>query len=136
MKPLRALQPFALLALRIALGIIFFTHGYPKLVHGAGMQGFFEQHGLPGYFVYVSGVLEVFGSVLLVLGLFARPTALLLAAEMGVAIWKVHSSKGYLAVHEYEFPLTLLTACFVLATVGAGKLSVDQPLFESGAGAR
>lgn len=134
MKSLNALQPFALLALRIALGIIFFTHGYPKLVHGAAMQGFFSQHGLPGYFVYISGVLEVFGSVLLVLGLFTRPAALLLAVEMAVAILKVHSSKGYLAVHEYEFPLTLAVACFALATVGAGKLSVDQPLFERGGG--
>ena len=133
MKPLNALQPVGLLALRIALGIIFFTHGYPKLVHGAAMQGFFAQHGLPGYFVYVAGVLEVFGAVLLVLGLFARPTALLLAAEMGVAIWKVKSSHGYLAVHEYELELALLVACFALATVGAGGLSIDQPLFERGA---
>jgi putative oxidoreductase len=134
MKSLSALQPFAVLALRIALGIIFFTHGYPKLVHGGAMQGSFVQHGLPGSFVYVSGVLEVFGGVLLVLGLFTRPAALLLAVEMAVAIWKVHSSKGYLAVHEYEFPLTLAVACFALATVGAGKLSVDQPLFERGGG--
>lgn len=135
MKSLNALQPLGLLALRIALGIIFFTHGYPKLAHlGSGMQGFFMQHGLPGYFVYVAGALEVFGGALLVLGLFTRPAALLLAIEMGVAIWKVHSSKGYMAVHEYEFPLALLTACFALATVGAGKLSLDQPLFEGGSG--
>jgi putative oxidoreductase len=133
MKSLNALQPLGLLALRVALGVIFFTHGYPKLAHlGAGMQGFFVQHGLPGYFVYVAGALEVFGGALLVLGLFTRPAALLLAMEMGVAIWKVHSAKGYMAVHEYEFPLALLTACFALATVGAGKFSLDQPLFERG----
>jgi len=132
MKSLAALQPLGLLALRIALGIIFFSHGYPKLVHGAAMQGFFVQHGLPGYFVYVSAVLECFGGALLALGLFTRPAALLLAIEMAVAIWKVHSSGGYLAVHDYEFPLALLTACFALATVGAGRLSVDQPLFEGG----
>jgi putative oxidoreductase len=131
MKSLNALQPFALLTLRVTLAIIFFSHGYPKLVHGAAMQGFFAEHGLPGYFVYVAGVLEVFGGISLVLGLFARPAALLLAIEMGVAIWKVHSSKGYLAVNEYQFPLALLTACFALASVGAGKLSLDQPLFES-----
>ena len=51
---------------------------------------------------------------------------------MSVAIWKVHSSKGYLAIHEYEFPLALAAACFALATVGAGALSLDQPLFEGG----
>jgi uncharacterized membrane protein YphA (DoxX/SURF4 family) len=44
----------------------------------------------------------------------------------------VHSNAGYLAVHEYEFPLTLLTACFALAAVGAGTISLDYPLFESG----
>ena len=39
MKSLDAFQPVALLALRITMGIIFFTHGYPKLTHlGAGMQ--------------------------------------------------------------------------------------------------
>lgn len=134
MKSLNALQPFALLALRIALGVIFFSHGYPKLAHlGGGMQSFFVQHGLPGYFVYVSGVLEVFGGALLALGLFTRPVSLLLAIEMAVAILKVHSSRGYLAVHEYEFPLALAAACFALATIGAGSFSLDRPLFEKGA---
>jgi putative oxidoreductase len=133
MKSLNALQPVGLLALRIALGIIFFSHGYPKVAHlGPGMQESFVQHGLPGYFVYVSGVLEVFGGMLLVLGLFTRVAALLLAIEMVVAIWKVHSGHGYFAVHEYEFPLAMAAACFALATVGAGLLSLDQPLFEGG----
>jgi putative oxidoreductase len=132
-KSFNSLQPLGLLLLRIVLGLIFFSHGYPKLAHsGAGMQGFFVQHGLPGYFVYISGVLEVFGGMLLVLGLFTRPAALLLAIEMGVAIWKVHSSGGYLAIHNYEFPLALLAASFALATVGAGLVSLDHPLFEGG----
>ncbi len=131
MKSLNSLQPAGLLVLRVALGLIFFSHGYPKLAHyGSGMQGFFVQHGLPGYFVYISGVLEVFGGILLVLGLFTRAAALLLAIEMGVAIWKVHSAGGYLAVHNYEFPLAMLAGSFALATVGAGVLSLDHPLFE------
>src|SRR5260370_40465361 len=133
MKSLNTLQPFGLLVLRLALALIFFTHGYPKLVHGGGgMQGFFAQHGLPGDFVYVAGVLEVFGAVLLVLGIFTRPVALLLAIEMGVALWKVHSSGGYLAVDNYELPTALATACLALATVGAGSLSVDSMLFDGG----
>jgi len=137
MKSLNSLQPLGLLLLRVSLGLIYFSHGYPKLAHSAaGMQGFFVQHGLPGYFVYVSGVLEVFGAILLVLGLFTRATALLLAIEMGVSIWKVHSTGGYLAVHNYEFPLAMLAGSFALATVGAGLLSLDQPLFEGGGRAR
>jgi putative oxidoreductase len=128
-----------LLVLRIALGIIFISHGYPKLAHlrgGTQMQGFFVEHGLPGYFLYVAGVIETFGGGMLLLGLFMRGAALLLAIEMSVAIWKVHSLHGYLAVHDYEFPLALATACFALATVGAGLISLDQFLFEGGGKAR
>jgi uncharacterized membrane protein YphA (DoxX/SURF4 family) len=55
---------------------------------------------------------------------------------MVVAIWKVHSGHGYLAVHEYEFPLAMATASFALATVGAGLISLDQPLFEGGGRSR
>jgi putative oxidoreductase len=136
-KFLDSLRPFGLLALRIALGVIFLAHGYPKLAHlrgGAQMQSFFVEHGLPGYFLYISGVLETFGGGLLLLGLFTRGVTLLLGIEMCVAIWRVHSGHGYLAVHDYEFPLTLATACFALATIGAGSISLDKPLFEWGRG--
>jgi len=133
MKFLSGLQPMALLALRVCLGIIFVYHGYPKLVHAnAGMGEFFVMHGLPSYFVSVAGILECFGALLLVLGLFTRPVALLLAIEMGVAIWKVHSGHGYMAVKEYEFPLAVGAACFALAAVGAGAISVDYLVFGDG----
>ncbi|HEU0369350.1 MAG TPA: DoxX family protein [Candidatus Acidoferrum sp.] len=80
MKFLSAFQPLGLLILRVALGLIFLTHGYPKLTRSAAtMQSMFVQHGLPAQLVYVAGVLETFGGVLLILGLFARPAALLLA---------------------------------------------------------
>src|SRR5499425_27500 len=134
MNFLARLQPFGLLALRIALGIIFITHGYPKLIRSnVEMQHMFVQHGLPAQFVYVAGVIEAFGGLLLALGLFVRPAALLLAIEMSVAIWKVHSSGGILAVHLYEFPFALGAACLALATVGAGAVSVDEGLLGSGA---
>jgi putative oxidoreductase len=134
-KYLNALQPFTLVAVRIVLAIIFMSHGYPKLAHSSGnMQTFFIEHGLPGYCVYVAGILETFAGGLLLLGLFTRIAALLLAIEMCMAIWKVHSAHGYFAVREYEFPLALAAICFVLATVGAGVLSLDQVLFGAGRG--
>jgi Predicted membrane protein len=132
-KFLSSFQPLGLLVLRIAVGLIFLTHGYPKLTRSAAaMQGMFVQHGLPAQLLYVAGVLETFGGVLLILGLFARPAALLLAIEMGVAIVKVHSGRGIMALHEYEFPLALGTACLALATVGAGVLAGDHLLFGEG----
>ncbi len=133
MKFLNGLQPLALLALRVCLGIIFVYHGYPKLVHAnAGMREFFVMHGLPGYLVPVAGILEGFGALLLVLGLFTRPAALLLAIEMVVAIWKVHSGHGYMAVKDYEFPLAVGAACLALASVGAGAVSMDYLIFGDG----
>ena len=126
MKLLNSIQPLSLFLLRAVLALIFVYHGYPKLVHpDAGMREFFVLHGLPAYFVSVAGILECFGSLLLLVGLFTRPAALLLAAEMTVAIWKVHSGHGALVVKEYEFPMAVAAACFALATVGAGTLSVD-----------
>jgi putative oxidoreductase len=133
MKFLTALQPLGLLILRITLGVIFIYHGYPKLAHAnAGTQEFFRAHGLPGYLVAVSGVLETFAGALLIAGLFTRPAALLLAGEMSVAIWKVHSAHGIMAVRDYEFPLSLGAACFALATIGAGLVSLDHALFGEG----
>ena len=137
MKFLGSLQPLALLVLRVVLGLIFLTHGYPKLTRSATtMQGMFVQHGLPAQLVYVAGVIETFGGVLLILGLFARPAALFLAVEMGVAIVKVHSGHGVMALHEYEFPLALGTSCLALATIGAGVLSADRLLFGDSTSAR
>jgi len=136
-KFLSSFQPLGLLILRVALGVIFLTHGYPKLTRSAAaMQGMFVQHGLPAQLVYVAGVLETFGGIVLILGLFARPAALLLAIEMGVAIVKVHSGRGVMALHEYEFPLALGTACLALATLGAGVLSGDHLLFGEGGPSR
>jgi putative oxidoreductase len=133
-KFLNSFQPLGLLLLRIALGVIFFTHGYPKLAHtNPAMQAMFLQHGLPAQFVYIAGVLETFGGLLLLLGLFTRAAALLLAIEMCVAIAKVHIVHGIMVVHDYEFPLALAAACFALATVGANAASLDHLLFgESG----
>lgn len=133
MKLLSRLQPLALLALRWALSLIFIYHGYPKLVRPTdAMRDFFTSHGFPGYFLGLAGILETFGALLFFVGLFTQPAALVLACEMAVAIWKVHSMHGIMAVKEYEFPLSLAAACLVLGTVGAGVFSLDHLVFGEG----
>lgn len=132
MRALNVLQPLALLLLRVAFGIIFMAHGYPMLAHRtSGTHALFAQHGVPDSFVYISGVLESFGGGLLLLGLFTRGAALILAVEMVLLMWRVYTPHSYLAVNEYAYPLALATGCFALATLGAGLISVDYPLFES-----
>lgn len=127
MRFLAKLQPLALLLLRAALGVIFLSHGFPKLfTRTAEAIKFFASLGLPSWLVYAAGVLEFFGGWLLIVGLFTRIAALLLAGEMVVAIWAAHSGRGILAVADYEFPLALAAAAFVLATTGAGAVSLDR----------
>ena len=132
MRFLDGLRPLGLLVLRLALGLIFLYQGYPKLFsdprHTAEM---FAKLGFASGTSYAIGALEVFGGILLVMGFFTRPIALLLAMEMGVAIWKVHLAKGYLAVHEYEFPLIVGAAALALATCGPGGISLDEILLPS-----
>jgi len=130
MRFLDTLQPLGLAILRLALALIFVFHGYPKLVRAdEGMRSFFMQHGFPAYFVGLAGILECAGAGLLTIGLFTRPTALLLAVEMGIVIWRVKFSHGVMGVGDYQFELALGAACLALATVGAGALSVDALLF-------
>jgi putative oxidoreductase len=137
MKFLNSFQPIGLAILRAVLALIFIYHGYPKLVRAdVMMRQFFIQHGFPGYFVGLAGILECVGGGLLLIGLFTRPAALLLAAEMLIAIWKVKMVHGVFAVNEYQFELALAAACMALATVGAGSLSVDHVMLGESGGAR
>src|SRR3984957_8265235 len=97
MKSLNALQPLALLLMRAAFGIIFMSHGYPMLAHRtSATQALFAQHGIPGYFVYISGVLELFGGGLLLVGLFTRGAAILLAIGMVLLMGRVTTPHSFL----------------------------------------
>ena len=130
MQFLEKLRPLALLLLRWALGIIFIYHGWPKLF--GKMQIFiqaFEGLGLPAWSVYAVGVVELFGGGLLIAGLFTRAAAIFLMLDMAGALWKYNLGEGFQAVREYELPLTLCAAAFVIATVGAGAISLDQLIY-------
>jgi uncharacterized membrane protein YphA (DoxX/SURF4 family) len=138
MRILEKLTPLSLLALRLALGVIFFYHGYEKLVEGpADVRAAFAPLGLPPFSFYVLGTLELFGGLLLAVGLLTRVTALLLAIETGLILARVSVPRGGIyAVHNYELPLALCAGVFALATTGAGLLSLDAATFERGARSR
>jgi putative oxidoreductase len=132
LRHLEKLKPLAQIALRFALAIVFFSHGYPKLfTHRAQTVAFFPKLGFPGYFAYIAGSLEVFGSGLLVGGLFTRLVALLLAGEMAIVLWRVILPKGLLPVSNYQLELLLAVAAFTLFVIGPGAVSIDRLLFRS-----
>jgi putative oxidoreductase len=138
MRILEKLQPLSLLGLRLAVAVVVFYHGYGKLArHPSDSLSAFAGLGLPSYFFYVVGTLEVFGAVLVAIGLLTRLTSLLLAIEMGVALARVGLPKGGMyAVQNYELALALCACAFALATTGAGLLSLDAATFERGGKSR
>lgn len=135
------MQPYGPAVLRLAVGSVFLAHGAQKLFGvwgGGGIGGttaFFSQLGLsPALLLAVIvGALEFSGGLLLMAGAFTRVSALALAANMAVAVWKVHLVNGFFLNwnivpgrgHGVEFSLVLLGALIALALGGPGVLSVD-----------
>ena len=130
-------QQWSPLALRLPLGIIFAAHGAQKLFGwfgGYGLEGtgqWMESIGLePGYLMALgAGSAEFFGGVFLIIGLLTRPTALILAFTMIVAIFAVHIGNGlFMSNNGYEFGLALLAGAVSLMLSGGGRLSADRIL--------
>ena len=129
--------------LRISAGSMFLPHGAQKLFGafgGYGLEGtgqFMESIGLtPGVLMAgMAGSAEFFGGVLLIAGLLVRPSALVLAFTMVVAILTVHLQNGlFMDKGGFEFGLALLAGSVSLMFSGAGRLSVDDWLAKRIAG--
>ena len=125
------------LVLRVAAGVIFAAHGAQKLFGlfgGYGLEGtgqWMESIGLaPGYLMaLLAGSAEFFGGLAFLLGLLVRPSALVLAVTMAVAIATVHLEKGlFMANDGYEFGLALLAISVALVLSGGGRLSLDRAM--------
>ena len=114
-------------ALRIAAGLMFMQHGVQKLFGAllpAG-QGF---TGVPAPFslMWTAGVLETFGGALVVIGLFTRFVAVLLAGTMAVAYGMVHAPRAvFPIVNQGELALLYGFVWLMFAGAGAGPYSLD-----------
>ena len=120
--------------LRLPAALIFTAHGAQKLFGafgGYGLEGtagWMESIGLtPGYLLaLLAGRAEFFGGLALLLGLFVRPAALVLAFTMAVALFSVHAANGlFMANNGYEFALAMLAMSAALTAKGGGKWSLD-----------
>ena len=113
--------------LRAVTGALFMQHGLQKLF-GLLLDPSRPWNGAPAAFsqFWFAGVLEVFGGALIVLGLFTRPVAFLLAGEMAVAYFQAHFPRAFFPILNGGEPVVLF--CFVflhLFAAGAGPYSVD-----------
>jgi putative oxidoreductase len=127
LRYLDRMQPLALLALRLTLGIVLVGHGSHKVYgHMHEYAGYISSLGLPAWLGYVSALAEFVGGVLLILGLFTRCAAFAVFIDMCVAIAKVHWKHGLLGASGYEYPLALATIAFALIMLGPGPISFDS----------
>ncbi len=117
------IQSYAHTAFRIAIGLMFFTNGAGKLFAWFGREEAVELMSRFG----VAGVLETFGGLLIILGLFTRPTAFILSGQMAVAYFWIHGSRGlFWWANGGERAALYSWAFLLLAALGAGAYSLDE----------
>lgn len=112
--------------LRIVASLMFMLIGMMKLF--AFPVGIFPNGGTVHLLseIGLAGILEAFGGALLLIGLFTRPVAFLLAGEMAVAYFQAHSSHGIWPMTNGGQPAVLY--CFIwlyFSAAGAGPWSLD-----------
>ena len=114
--------------LRIVSALLFMQHGAQKLFGFlAPMQA--TLHSLLSL-MGIAGVLEFFGGLLLVLGLFTRPVAFVLSGQMAVAYFMVHAPKGLWPLQNGGDLAFLWSFVFLyMAVAGGGAWSLDRLWF-------
>jgi len=119
--------PRVLSILRIVTGFLFMIHGAQKLF---GFPAPMPGGGPPLMSLFgIGGILEFFGGLLILLGLFTRPVAFILSGEMAVAYFMMHAPAGFWPLLNRGEAAVLF--CFVflyLAFAGGGPWSVDSLL--------
>jgi len=120
---------FGMLVLRIGIGLSFAVfHGYGKIMGGmpkwkvlGSKMSVLGIDFLPEFWGFMAAFAEFFGAILLIIGLFTRPAAFLLAFTMLVAIM-VHMNS-----HEsYSHALEAFIVFIALLIAGPGKFSLDH----------
>ena len=120
-----------LLLLRIGIGAVYiFAHGLSKITGG---PAFWEQLGgaagavgltfLPTFWGFMAAFAEFFGGILLVLGLFFRPAAILMCLTMIVAT--IGHATGVIPGGPFH-PLKMAILFFSLILIGPGRYSFDE----------
>lgn len=129
---------WGLLVLRVAVGVVFLAHGWPKLNPNGPMRGpagfadgLKQMHvPLPTLFAWGVALLETAGAVLLMLGLGTRLLGLGLAVDMVVAITVALRPRGakFTSLEggpRWELEFLLLASALALVLTGAGRIALD-----------
>jgi putative oxidoreductase len=119
------------LLLRITVAGLMLPHGIHKLIHGiGGVKYMLGQVGMPQFLAYGVYVGEIVAPILIILGLYSRVSALLVAFTMFVATAAAHAHEifsftkyGGLVV---ELNALYLFAALSIALIGPGKFRMGN----------
>lgn len=110
--------------LRIVVALLYIPHGtsklfgFPRIPGGATVE-LYSPLGL-------AGTLEMVGGALILLGLFTRPVAFILAGEMAFVYVMAHAPRNVLPLlNQGEVPILFCVIYLYLAVAGGGYMSVD-----------
>jgi putative oxidoreductase len=113
--------------MRIVAALLFLQHGSQKLfgIPASQQAASFPLLSLMG----IAGILEFFGGLFVLLGLFTRPTAFILSGQMAVAYFMAHAPHGLLPlVNHGELAVLYCFVFLYLAAAGGGPWSLDHLL--------
>ncbi|WP_407176769.1 DoxX family protein [Bradyrhizobium sp. STM 3562] len=117
-------QPQALSLLRFITGLLLFQYGVAKLLKFPPDSPFAKVQ-LVSLFG-AAGTIELILGGLLLLGLFTRPVAFILAGEMAFAYFIEHFPRSFFPViNGGSLAIALCFTCLFLATAGGGPISLD-----------
>jgi len=113
--------------LRIVIGLMFMSHGYPKVFEKKAHNGLAKmlkklRVPAPQLFAHVVGFVEFFGGLFILIGFMTPVWAFLIAMIMIVAIALTGVEKGF--KHGYETNLLVFVVCLMLFMLGGGAFSV------------
>jgi putative oxidoreductase len=112
-------------ALRIVTGLLFLQHGLTKLFRFP-LTDYFKDGVELFSLMGVAGLLELAGGILIILGLFTRLTAFVLAGFMAVAYFMAHAPQGFFPIlNQGELAIMYCFVFLYLAAAGGGSYSVD-----------
>lgn len=120
---------FGKLLLRLTFGILVLFHGVAKMENGVGwIAQMLQADGLPGFIAYGAYIGEVIAPVLIILGIFTRPAALVLAFNILVAVFLVVGGKFFTVTEVGAWGLEGEALYFfgglVIMFLGSGRYSV------------
>jgi len=120
--------PYAVLVVRLALGLMFLAHGLTKLFifTPAGTAAFFQSVGFPGFLAYPVMAFEIIGGVMLVLGIYTRWVAAAAVVQLFAAS-TVHFANGWSFTNAnggWEYPIYLAITALVVALLGDGRFAI------------